>query len=216
MIKVMVVDDQILLKQTLLFMLKQDAELMGIDGGEDGHMAIENCKKNQPNVILMDLRMPGMGGLEAMEIIKEIYPSIKIMVLTTFEDDQSLFKSLRNGADGYIVKDIRPEELVLAVKSMANNLYVMHGNVLEIFKDEIIKMKQKSENNHEMIDQYDLTKIKIKIIQELVNGKSNQEIAEMLNFTEGTVKNKVSKLLTKLDLKDRTQVAVFAVKNNLI
>jgi len=212
----MVVDDQILLKQTLLFMLKQDAELMGIDGGEDGHMAIENCKKNQPNVILMDLRMPGMGGLEAMEIIKEIYPSIKIMVLTTFEDDQSLFKSLRNGADGYIVKDIRPEELVLAVKSMANNLYVMHGNVLEIFKDEIIKMKQKSENNHEMIDQYDLTKIKIKIIQELVNGKSNQEIAEMLNFTEGTVKNKVSKLLTKLDLKDRTQVAVFAVKNNLI
>ncbi len=212
----MVVDDQILLKQTLLFMLKQDAELMGIDGGEDGHMAIENCKKNQPNVILMDLRMPGMGGLEAMEIIKEIYPSIKIMVLTTFEDDQSLFKSLRNGADGYIVKDIRPEELVLAVKSMANNLYVMHGNVLEIFKDEIIKMKQKSENNHEMIDQYDLTKIEIKIIQELVNGKSNREIAEMLNFTEGTVKNKVSKLLTKLDLKDRTQVAVFAVKNNLI
>jgi DNA-binding NarL/FixJ family response regulator len=212
----MVVDDQILLKQTLLFMLKQDAELMGVDGGEDGQMAIENCKKHQPDVILMDLRMPGMGGLEAMEIIKEIYPSIKIMVLTTFEDDQSLFKSLKNGADGYIVKDIRPEELVLAVKSVANNLYVMHGNVLEIFKDEIIKMKQKSKNNHEMIDQYELTKIEIKIIQELVNGKSNREIAEMLNFTEGTVKNKVSKLLTKLDLKDRTQVAVFAVKNNLI
>jgi DNA-binding NarL/FixJ family response regulator len=156
-------------------------------------MAIENCKKHQPNVILMDLRMPRMDGLEAMEIIKEIYPSIKIMVLTTFEDDQSLFKSLKNGADGYIVKDIRPEELILAVKSVANNLYVMHGNVLEIFKEEIIKIKQKSENNHEMIDQYDLTKIEIK-----------------------TVKNKVSKLLTKLDLKDRTQVAVFAVKNNLI
>ena len=87
---------------------------------------------------------------------------------------------------------------------------------LRFFKEEIIKIKQKSENNHEMIDQYDLTKIEIKIIQELVNGKSNREIAEMLNFTEGTVKNKVSKLLTKLDLKDRTQVAVFAVKNNLI
>ncbi len=77
-------------------------------------------------------------------------------------------------------------------------------------------MRQKSENNNDMIDQYDLTRIEIRIIQELVNGKSNREIAQMLNFTEGTVKNKVSKLLTKLDLKDRTQMAVFAVKNNLI
>ncbi|WZL81677.1 response regulator transcription factor [Vallitaleaceae bacterium 9-2] len=216
MIKVMVVDDQILLKQTLLFMLKQDKEIIAIDGGEDGYMAIENCKIEQPNIILMDLRMPRMGGLEAMEVLKELYPSVKIMVLTTFEDDKSLFTSLKNGADGYIVKDIRPEELILAVKSVAHNLYVMHGNVLEVFKDELKKMRQKSENNNDMIDQYDLTRIEIRIIQELVNGKSNREIAQMLNFTEGTVKNKVSKLLTKLDLKDRTQMAVFAVKNNLI
>lgn len=216
MIKVMVVDDQILLKQTLLFMLKQDKEIIAIDGGEDGYMAIENCKIEQPNIILMDLRMPRMGGLEAMEVLKELYPSVKIMVLTTFEDDKSLFTSLKNGADGYIVKDIRPEELILAVKSVAHNLYVMHGNVLEVFKDELKKMRQKSENNNDMIDQYDLTRIEIRIIQELVNGKSNREIAQMLNFTEGTVKNKVSKLLTKLELKDRTQMAVFAVKNNLI
>ncbi len=81
--------------------------------------------------------MPRMGGLEAMEVLKELYPSVKIMVLTTFEDDKSLFTSLKNGADGYIVKDIRPEELILAVKSVAHNLYVMHGNVLEVFKDEL-------------------------------------------------------------------------------
>ena len=216
MIKVMVVDDQILLKQTLLFMLKQDNEIIPIDGGENGQIAIENCKEYQPNIILMDLRMPKMGGLEALEIIKKLYPSIKIIVLTTFEDNESIFTSLKNGADGYIVKDIRPEELILAVKSVANNLYVMHPNVLEVFKEEMKSIKQKTEGHHEIIDQFDLTPIEIKIIQELVNGKSNREIAEMLSFTEGTVKNKVSRLLAKLDLKDRTQVAVFAIKNDFI
>lgn len=190
MIKVMVVDDQILLKQTLLFMLEQDEELLAIDGGENGYMAIEKCKQHQPDIILMDLRMPQMGGLQAMIRLKEVYPSIKIMVLTTFEDDESLFTSLKNGADGYIVKDIRPEELILAVKSVVNNLYVMHGNVLEVFKDALQKMKQKSENNHEMIDQYDLTRIEIRIIQELVNGKTNREIAQMLNFTKAPSKIK--------------------------
>ena len=96
MIKVMVVDDQVLLKQTLLFMLGQDEEISIIDGGEDGYEAIDNCGKYRPDVILMDLRMPKLGGLKAMKRIKEIYPSIKIMVLTTFEDDQSIFQSLEN------------------------------------------------------------------------------------------------------------------------
>lgn len=216
MIKVMVVDDQVLLKQTLLFMLGQDDEISVVDGGKDGYEAIENCDTYRPDVVLMDLRMPKMGGLKAMKRIKEIYPTIKIMVLTTFEDDQSIFKSLENGADGYIVKDIKPEELIMAVKSVYNNLYVMHMNVLQVLKEEILRITQERQKNNETIDQYDLSPMEIKIIQQMVNGKSNKEIATKLNFTEGTIKNKVSKLLSKLDLKDRTQIAVFAIKHNLI
>lgn len=216
MIKVMVVDDQVLLKQTLLFMLEQDEEIAVFDGGTDGYEAIENCDTYRPDVILMDLRMPKMGGLKAIKQIKEIYPSIKIMVLTTFEDNQSIFKSLENGADGYIVKDIKPEELIMAVKSVYSNLYVMHTNVLQVLKEEILRMTQERQKNNDTIDQYDLSPMEIKIIQQMVNGKSNKEIAIKLNFTEGTIKNKVSKLLGKLDLKDRTQIAVFAIKHNLI
>jgi len=216
MIKVMVVDDQVLLKQTLLFMLQQDNEIVAYDGGNDGYEAIDNCDTYRPDVILMDLRMPKMGGLKAMKRIKEVYPSIKIMVLTTFEDDQSIFKSLENGADGYIVKDIKPEELIMAVKSVNSNLYVMHMNVLQVLKDEVLRVSEERKKNNDTIDQYELSPMEIKIIQQMVNGKSNREIAEDLSFTEGTIKNKVSKLLSKLDLKDRTQIAVFAIKHNLI
>lgn len=216
MIKVMVVDDQVLLKQTLLFMLGQDEEIEVFDGGKDGYEAIDNCALHRPDIVLMDLRMPKMGGLKAMKRIKELYPEIKVMVLTTFEDDQSIFKSLENGADGYIIKDIKPEELIMAVKSVQNNLYVMHMTVLEVLKDEIIRMTHEKQKNSDTIEQFDLSPMEVKIIQQMVNGKSNKEIAVKLNFTEGTVKNKVSKLLEKLELKDRTQIAVFAIKHNLI
>lgn len=216
MIKVMVVDDQLLLKQTLLYMLSQDDEIEAIDGGKDGYEAIEKTKELLPNVILMDLRMPRMGGLTAMTQIKAQFPSVKVMVLTTFEDDQSIFKSLEAGADGYLVKDIKPEELIMAVKAVNHNLYTMHANVLAVLKQEISRITKERKTNHETINNYGLTVMEIRVIKEMVNGKSNKEIAEKLNFTEGTVKNKVSKILAKCGLKDRTQLAVFAIKHNLL
>lgn len=216
MFKVMIVDDQKLLKETLLLMLEQDEEITAFDGGENGYEAIEKCKVIIPDVILMDLRMPKMGGLEAMKEIKKLYPSIKIMILTTFEDNISIIESMIHGADGYIVKDIQPSELILAVKSVHHNLYVMHKNVLVALKNEMKKIQYERERNVNVVEKYDLTPMEITIIKFMVEGKSNKEIAECINFTEGTVKNKVSKILHKLDLKDRTQIAVFAVKNSLL
>lgn len=216
MIKVMIVDDQALLKQTLIFMLGQDSELEVIDGGENGYQAIKRCQEYEPDVILMDLSMPQLGGIEAMKQIKQQYAKIKIVILTTFEDDKSIFSSIINGADGYIVKDIKPEELVMAVKSVYSNLYVMHENVLALLKEEVIRISNNQEHYLEVVEEYDLSPVELKIIREMVNGKNNRQIAERLGFTEGTIKNKVSKILTKLELKDRTQIAVFAIKNNII
>lgn len=214
--KVMVVDDQVLLKQTLIFMLEQDKDIEAIDGGSDGFEAIENAQKRNPDVILMDLRMPKLGGLKAIKTIKEEMPHIKIMVLTTFEDNESIMKSLEYGADGYLVKDIKPEELILAVKSVVNNLYIMHVNVLNLMKEEIKRICQEHQESVEVVDQYELTSMEIQIIRLMVDGKSNREIATLLNFSEGTIKNKISRLFDKLDLKDRTQIAVFALKHNII
>lgn len=216
MIKVMCVDDQVLLRETLIYMLNQDEEITAFDGGSDGYEAVSNCDEHRPDVVLMDVRMPNLGGLDATKKIKEVYPSIKVIILTTFEDEKSIFESLEKGADGYIVKDIKPEELILAVKSVYNNLYVMHQSVVSVVKSEISDAQSKEKDQMNTLSSYELTPMEIKIIKHMVDGKSNKEIASELNFTEGTIKNKVSRMLGKLELKDRTQVAVFAIKHNLI
>lgn len=216
MIKVMVVDDQTLLKETLLFMLKQDGDIEGYDGGFNGREAVENIVTINPDVVLMDLRMPIMGGMEALKTIKSMDNDIKVIILTTFEDEERIIESMSLGADGYIVKDIRPDALILAVKSAYSGLYVMHRHIIDSVKNRMSNSKKVNHRSEEIIDQYNLTTSEIDIIRLLADGKSNREIACELNFTEGTIKNKVSKLLGKIGLKDRTQVVVFALKENII
>ncbi|MDA3847211.1 MAG: response regulator transcription factor [Vallitaleaceae bacterium] len=216
MIKVMVVDDQTLLKETLLFMLKQDETIEGYDGGQNGREALACAEANQPDVVLMDLRMPEMGGMEATKKLKKRYPNIKVVILTTFEDEERILESISIGADGYIVKDIKPEVLIMAVKGAHAGLYIMHRHVADIIKHRLtIDTKEKNHSEY-IIGQFQLTDSDIEIIKLLADGKSNREIGEELSFTEGTIKNKVSRLLTKIDLKDRTQLVVFAIKENII
>jgi len=214
--KVMCVDDQVLLREALLFMLSRDEEIEVIDGGNNGYEALENCNKYRPDVVLMDIRMPRLDGIEATKRIKDLYPSMKVIILTTFEDETSIFKAIEYNADGYVVKDTKPEELILAVKSVYNNLFVMHKNVIEVVKGEIVESQNKEKEITETLSDYELSTMEIRIIRLMVDGKSNKEIAVELNFTEGTIKNKVSKMLGKLNLKDRTQVAVFAIKHNIL
>lgn len=214
--KVMCVDDQVLLREALLFMLSRDPEIEVFDGGNDGYEALDNCNKYRPDVVLMDIRMPRLDGIETTKRIKELYPSMKVIILTTFEDETSIFKAIEYNADGYIVKDTKPEELILAVKSVYNNLFVMHKSVIAVVKGEIVESQNKEKEITETLSDYDLSNMELRIIRLMVDGKSNKEIAVELNFTEGTIKNKVSKMLGKLNLKDRTQVAVFAMKHNIL
>ena len=216
MIKVMCVDDQVLLREALLFMLSRDPEIQAIDGGSDGYEALDNCDKFRPDVILMDIRMPKLDGIETTSRIKALYPSIKVVILTTFEDETSIFSAIAHNADGYMVKDTKPEELILAVRSVYNNLFVMHKSVIQVVKGELVESQTKEQEILETLSDYKLSAMEVKIIRMLADGQSNKEIAQVLNFTEGTIKNKVSKMLGKLNLKDRTQVAVFAIKHNIL
>lgn len=211
----MVVDDQVLLKETLLFMLGQDQEIQAFDGGSDGYEALTMCNKIRPDIILMDIRMPKLDGLAATQKIKQQYPHIKIIILTTFEDEETIFKAMDDGADGYIVKDIKPEALILAVKGAYHDLYVMHKSVVKSIRLGVKKTTSEKKTTMNMVQKCGLTKKEIAIIKLMVDGKSNKEIGDVLDFTEGTIKNKVSGLLGKLELKDRTQIVVFAIKNNL-
>lgn len=215
MIKAMVVDDQVLLKETLIFMLSQDQDIKVFDGGCNGYEALEACNRIRPDIILMDIRMPKLDGINATLRIKELYPHTKVIILTTFEDEDTIFNAIEKGADGYLVKDIKPEALVLAVKSVVHDLYVMHKSVVSSLRSGVKQTITEKNISTSAIESYNLTNKEISIIKHVVDGKSNKEIAEDLNFTEGTVKNKVSKLLEKLDIKDRTQLVIFAIKNNL-
>jgi DNA-binding NarL/FixJ family response regulator len=212
----MVVDDQVLLKEALLFMLSQDSEIEVIDGGVNGYEAIDQCEKYRPDVIIMDVRMPSLGGIEAAIKIKPAFPSVKILILTTFEDEESIFKSVNVGVDGFIIKDIKPEALVLAVKSVYNDLFVVHQNVAAAINENITKLYSTKSTRKTAIKGFNLSSIEIEIIELLADGLNNKEIGDTLGFTEGTVKNKISKLLGKLDLKDRLQLVIFGIKNNLI
>lgn len=216
MIKVMCVDDQVLLKEALLFMLAKDEAITTIDGGGNGYDAIENCQQHRPDVILMDIRMPRLDGIEATKRIKALCPSVKVIILTTFEEEDSVFRAIEHSADGFIVKDAKPEALLLAVKSVYNDLFVMHSNVVRVVKGALVASHTKEEALASTLSSFNLTPLDIDIIHMLADGRSNKEIALALNFTEGTIKNKVSKMLAKLELKDRTQVAVFAIKHNIL
>jgi DNA-binding NarL/FixJ family response regulator len=212
MIKVMIVDNEILLRETLIFTLNQEEDIKAIDGGGNGYKAIDLCLKHSPDIILMDLKMPKLSGVEAIKRIKKINNKVKIIVLTSSEDEKKILESIENGADGYILKHIKPDELMLAIKSVSKHLFVSNINILNLVKRKyIFDNKGKT-----LCRKYNLSLTEIEIIRLMVEGESNKEIGNRLNYTEGTIKNKVSKILSKLGTKDRTQIAVFAIKNKLI
>lgn len=210
MLKVLMVDDQIILRESLKFIIEQDNEIEVIGSAGNGMEALELCKKEAPDLILMDIMMPICDGVEGTKLIKELNPSIKVLILTTFNDTENVSKALQNGADGYILKNVKPDELILAIKSTAKGLTILHKNTFDTFLNQSKIKQNKLELNFTLSEQ------EIKIISLIVDGKSNKEISDDLHFAEGSIKNIISSILNKLKLRDRTQLAVFAVKNNLV
>lgn len=208
MIKVLIVDDQKLIRESLSMMLSLYDSVDVIDGVENGKKAIEYLGKNEVDLILMDIRMPGMDGVEATKVIKEKYPDVKIIILTTFNEDEYIFEGLKNGADGYLLKDISSEDLVKSIEAVyGGRNMLLQTDIARRMIDSIHKEDDafKSEIKGKFED---LTRREYEIAVLVGKGKSNKEISEELFIAEGTVKNHLTKILDKLDIRNRTQLAV--------
>lgn len=204
MIKVLIVDDQSLIREGLAMMLSLYDTVALVGTVNNGKEAIRALEVEDIDLVLMDIRMPLMDGVEATKIIKERYPQIKVLILTTFNEDEYIFEGLKNGADGYLLKDISSEELVKAIETVYQGNILLQPDIAKRMVDSIYKKDRESKKDILK----DLTKREYEIALLVGEGKSNKEISNKLFITEGTVKNHITKILDKLELRDRTQLAV--------
>lgn len=215
MIRVLLVDDQDILVEGLKLILgmQEDIEIVGT--ANNGKKAVELCKWNRPDVVLMDIQMPELNGVEATAIIKRDFPNIKIIVLTTFNDDQYIYDALKNGASGYLLKDTSPSEIAKAVRTVYNGGALIQSEVAVKVIDKFSQLAKETVDKNKDKRVELLTEREIEILRLIAEGKNNKEIADQLFLSQGTVKNHITRVLIKLDLRDRTQLAVFTLKNDL-
>jgi DNA-binding NarL/FixJ family response regulator len=210
-IKVLIADDHHVVRRGLVFFLKTQKDIEVIGEAKNGQEAVELTKTLQPDLVLMDLDMPIMDGIEATRQIKSVMPNMKIMILTSFSDQDHVIPAIEAGAAGYQLKDIEPDELVRSIKKLLSGENQLHPKATTHLLPHLTNKSRESKSPAE-----ELTKRELEVLVEIAKGKSNKEIASTLFITEKTVKTHVSNVLAKLNLQDRTQAALFAVKHGLI
>lgn len=208
-IRLLIVDDQSLIRQGLKAMLEQERDLQVVGDAENGKVALEMVAQLQPDVVLMDIRMPEMDGRTATKLIVENYPHIKVLILSTFDDDTSLAGAMRAGAKGYLLKDMPSSELANAIR-FGYYGYTQFGPGL--FDKLLAKETSPAETseNSAPAKLSELTAREQEVLQLIGVGATNREIAQKLYITEGTVKTHVTSILNRLNLKNRSQLAIYA------
>jgi hypothetical protein len=215
-IKVLVAEDQELVRKSLEIILGNQDTIELIGAVSNGQEVIRFIRGSLPDIIIMDIRMPKMDGVTCTRIIKDQYPQVKIIILTTFDDDEYIFKALRDGASGYLLKGISVDELVTAIHKVYKGSAMINediaSKVVNLFAD-IAKSKLYIEVNE--LGKKDINTTEKKIITLVSQGLSNKEIAGELSLSEGTVRNYLSNILEKLNLRDRTQLAIWAIQSSV-
>lgn len=215
-IKVLIADDIMILRQGLKAVLEQDEGIEVVALAENGKEAFEKCKVYKPDVVLMDMRMPDYDGAYGIRAIKEQCSQIRVLVLTTFDDEETIKKALSSGADGYILKEMEDEKVIASVKSVYAGMSIFGDNVYQVMRNHMEQAKGADlEKELPNVSKPAFTGREQDILKLVAQGYDNREIAAELFLAEGTVRNQISRLLEKLSLKDRTQLAVYAVKNGL-
>ncbi len=213
-IKLMLVDDQRLMRDGMRTILELEPDLKVVAEAENGLEALEQFKTARPDVVLMDIRMPEMDGVEATRRLVAEYESALVIILTTFDDDQYIFEGLRAGALGYLLKDVSGTELAEAIRTVHAGGALIEPSVARKMVAEFARLPSTGSVETDLIDP--LTEREEEVLRMLAQGLTNREIAQRLHLAEGTVKNYVSTVLTKIGVRDRTQAALKASKLGLI
>ena len=217
MIKVMIADDQELIRESLKIVLGVEQDMEVVATASNGNEVLKLISKTHPDVILMDIRMPEMDGVECTRRVKEKYPDTYIIVLTTFDDDEYIYGALKYGASGYLLKGISMKELSGAIRTVVSGQAMINP---EITSKVVRLFNQMAQSNYAIQIREDqtqeLTQTEWRVIQKIGCGLSNKEIAAALLLSEGTVRNYLSTILCKLDLRDRTQLAIWAVQTGVV
>jgi DNA-binding NarL/FixJ family response regulator len=212
MIRVLICDDQVVVTDGLEMILSADPEIEVVGTAHDGAEALELIPQRQPDLVLMDLKMPGINGIHATRAIHKQYPEIKVLVLTTFGDDEWVFDAIRSGAAGYLLKGTPRAELVRAIKGTASGATHVDPEVA----GKLFSQVAQSPGSQTTTVAQDLSERELDVLKLLAKGYTNAEIAEQLYLTKGTVRNYVSAILAKLDVEDRTQAAILALRHGLV
>lgn len=218
MITVIIAEDQKLLRESFKNIIENNSDIKVVACATNGKEAYTLCKEYRPNVVLMDLSMPLCNGTEATKLIKSDFPNIKVLILTASNDKTDVIDAIRNGADGYVLKDIGTEELIISIKSTSLGLGIITKDILSPMVSNLCNENGNTKNKTIDVSgiNISLTIREIKIIAMIVDGNDNKEIGAALFIAEGTVKNSITEIISKLQLKDRTQLAVYAVRNGLV
>ena len=215
MIRILLADDQLLFRSMLEEMLQKGQEAEIVASASNGEEAVALTLQYKPDVVLLDVQMPTKTGIDALREIKAVLPVTKVAMLTTFEDESSIAAAFKYGADGYLVKDIKPQALMMAIKCMYYELGVFHKSAYAFASSSIASLPVYT-NEKISFGEFIFDSIDLVIIKQIADGKTNREIAKILNYSEGTVKNRVSKILSKTGLSDRFAISLFAIKNQII
>ena len=216
MIKVLIADDQELIRESLKIILDVNSDIKVVGLAEDGRKVLDLLKKTLPDIILMDIRMPELDGVQCTKAVKKKFPDVKIIILTTFDDDEYVFYALKYGASGYLLKGCSVQELTSAVYTVMNGGSILNQGVITKVVRLFNQLAQTS-ITPELDDRNvkDLNRTERSIASLVGRGLSNKEIAETLFLSEGTIRNALSSALSKLNLRDRTQLAIWAVQTGL-
>lgn len=209
-IRILIADDHHVVRRGLAFFLRTQENIEIVGEAQNGQEAVEMAEILKPDLVLMDLAMPVMDGIEATRRIIQKQPTQKIMILTSFSDQNHVIPAIEAGASGYQLKDIEPEELVKAIRQLLLGENQLHPKATTHL------LSRYTLKNEEKIPLDELTKREIDVLKEIASGKSNKEIASTLFITEKTVKTHVSSILAKLEVADRTQAALYAVRNGVV
>ncbi|MCA2002143.1 MAG: response regulator transcription factor [Chloroflexi bacterium] len=209
--KILICDDQAVIRDGLEMLLNLERDFQVVGAAQDGAEALELIAKKQPDVVLMDLKMPGMNGIEAIREIRARHPNVKTLVLTTYDDDEWLFDAIRAGASGYLLKDTPRQKIVEAIRGTAEGKSFVDPSVAGKLLNQVASRQTQPAS----ILTEKLTERELDVLRLVAKGIPNSEIAALLHLSEGTVRNHVSAILEKLGASDRTQAAVMAIQHGL-